>query len=258
MNLTCEICNGVFQSEDEIKIHFRRHKDRKFNCHLCEKMFFKISTLTKHLAVVHLKKKSFNWNKWKNDIIRLNKSDDTSAIEETTATKKSKSYVCKICNKEFPQLSSLKSHENFVHSNYQPYQCEVCSMRFKSNSNLVQHKKFHTKQKDYSCSICASTFYLNSHLKSHLRIHNNERKFECKECKKTFIHSSSLKKHQNFHNKIKNFHCKICEKSFTQSCHLREHERSHTERCFSCSFKDCFKKFKRLETLQNHLKTHTR
>lgn len=230
MKVACGVCSGVFKNVNELKVHFRRHKERKFKCHLCALLFFKVSTLAKHLAIIHLKKKGVNFKK----ISDLEGNFDNALL--------------------YNQEEKMHAHNKI-----QLFQCELCAKRFKSKSNLMQHRKFHLKQKDHECLLCQHKFYTTSHLKAHLKIHNNERNYKCDLCNKTFIHSSSFKKHQNFHNNTKNFHCKICGKSFSQSCHLREHDRTHTdERPYKCLAEECGRSFKRLDNLVHHQKTHTR
>ena len=54
--------------------------------------------------------------------------------------RKSKSFRCEVCGKEFTQSCDLKCHIR-VHTGERPYQCEICGKGFTQKTNLIAHNR---------------------------------------------------------------------------------------------------------------------
>lgn len=282
-NLKCLLCKIAVNNVEDLETHFKSHDIKeieRFPCHLCEFKFLKISSLVKHVQIVHTKAASAL--KFCNEIKVLKAEaslslinfcvddlDDNDNFQSSSPAESSneaeehkparKEYKCKIknCLKVFYHITSLVMHGKCVHSDQRNFTCEICSKTFKTSSNLNVHIKMHNNQRDHQCTLCPLSFFTSSHLKAHVRVHMNETSYKCdiEGCRKAFVHLSSFKKHQNFHQGIKNHQCSVCQRNFSQNCHLREHLRAHTnERNHICQI--CQKAFRRPDTLRIHMKIH--
>lgn len=81
--------------------------------------------------------------------------------------------------------------------------------------------------------------------------------FECMQCGKTFIHRDGMKKHvENKHMQLgKRYECPLCLKTFGVQKELQRHRRNHSlKKTFKCPKCQC-EPFKRLQHLQDHMKT---
>lgn len=81
-----------------------------------------------------------------------------------------KPYMCSVCKKRFPQLSTLQNHER-THIDPKPYKCDTCEKSFSQLATLANHKKIHTGDKPYACSYCNMQFRQQSTLVNHMKTH---------------------------------------------------------------------------------------
>ena len=128
------------------------------------------------------------------------------------------------------------------------------------------------RPKRYVCeySGCTKVFDRPVRLQAHIRTHTNDRPFACKEsgCTKRFFKAEHLKAHiQNKHSDEANHVCTYvintnadgealeCGKSFTTATRLRRHVAMHEEKeGLKCQEVGCGQLFRKLETLQRHIK----
>ncbi|XP_055370785.1 zinc finger protein 888-like [Condylostylus longicornis] len=82
--------------------------------------------------------------------------------------------------------------------------------------------------------------------------------FHCGECDNTFTTKLNLDRHMEIHlNRRKAYSCETCGKLFTQLNSVREHMLTHTgEKPFKCDI--CQKAFSRRQIYKRHLLTHTK
>lgn len=112
-----------------------------------------------------------------------------------------KSFICKLCQKDFPTLSRLKIHER-VHTGERPYRCNDCDYRCKNSSHLKVHQRVHSDNRPYKCPDCEYCCKTTSNLKKHQRIHSGERPFKCVQCWRQFSDPTSLRWHVKAHDKV--------------------------------------------------------
>ena len=165
-------------------------------------------------------------------------------------------FVCKECNKQFHQNSTLLNHKRNIHSNVRPFIChrKDCNKRFKTNSNLKSHLLRHSSVKSFVCNKCDQRFKTIEGYKKHHSVHTNVRPFDCpqNDCNKTFKRKSDLTAHQSIHLN-KPFKCKKCDQLFSDKNSLISHKCFHyKQKRFECDFKYCDKRFVTRYNLKEH------
>ncbi|KAK1878191.1 Zinc finger protein 646 [Dissostichus eleginoides] len=83
---------------------------------------------------------------------------------------KTGTYFCNTCQKEFPNLMSLKNHGR-IHTEPKRYQCPDCEKSFRVSTALVCHCRIHTKEKPFSCQQCDKLFSSRANLRHHMKVH---------------------------------------------------------------------------------------
>ena len=125
---SCDFCPKKYKVQSILKDHVKRdHFDeRKHQCDMCSKSFYKVHDLNYHRRL-HLSIKP---------------------------------YQCSECDKSFSHLSHLHRHKRvhtgaflfvfkqilkLVHSGEKPYHCETCGKKFNQSSTLKVHQRSHQK-----------------------------------------------------------------------------------------------------------------
>ena len=114
--------------------------------------------------------------------------------------------ICPLCQRGFPQKSSLKRHVQRVHgdgnktsttpSEETPFKCSDCGKCYKSQSGLTIHSKTKHQNTQYKCEICNKSFSRSTNVARHIEaIHHNIVKMSaCKWCGKEFRYSIQILK----------------------------------------------------------------
>ncbi|KAM3957655.1 LOW QUALITY PROTEIN: uncharacterized protein ACR2FA_008364 [Aphomia sociella] len=162
-DVTCELCNEIFSSFDEIVTHLTFKHKLPYNkeveliisqyrlvdlkCLLCEESFKYFSKLITHVNNRH----------------PIN------------------CFLCHQCNQKFNKKRDLESHLRTHHR--KEYQCTKCSVVFSNNAALQKHKSHsHTS----TCNICFETFSSNSKRLKHMKLeHISDGVLQCGFCFKT-------------------------------------------------------------------------
>jgi len=125
------------------------------------------------------------------------------------------------------------------------------------------------RPKKYACTVptCTKAFDRPARLAIHMRSHTNERPYVCSapDCDKTFLRAEHLARHtKDKHSDTRDYACEhvsddgvvVCGKSFTTATRLRRHVAAHEAKSeTTCSEPGCGLVFRKLETLQRHIKT---
>lgn len=114
----CQHCGVGYKFSRDLKRHMERHsgvRESSQSCHDCDKKFYNVYLLNKHVNSVHLKLRP---------------------------------YQCKVdgCSKSFNQKNYLNTHLR-VHMNKKPlFSCIICAKKFTFKGNLTAHiKNIHNK-----------------------------------------------------------------------------------------------------------------
>ena len=72
-----------------------------------------------------------------------------------TLVKKTKIYLCTLCESGFLRKSDLKKHIEAVHAGIKPHQCPSCESSFSQKCNMKRHiASTHEGIRPYKCSFC--------------------------------------------------------------------------------------------------------
>ncbi len=185
-------CCKSFSSEKKLKRHFHRShvlmENKKYQCHLCKKLFSLKVILKSHLK----------------------RHDNASKI-----------FGCELCPKRFVYRSDLKRHSQ----THNRYCCQICSKTYGRRDTFASHllkehniiqgpesdrkvtttpsqnESFVTsrKAKSVKCNICKMSFPDKVKLKYHMTLHKSDQLFLCFSCDKSFNRKESLYIHRKAH-----------------------------------------------------------
>ena len=198
---------------------------------------------------------------YEKELLNIFQSKNNTYSTKTTSSRNTdKKILCKICNKLFSSIRSLKKHIKTIHDNNRPFECDYpnCGKKFEDISKLSAHKRTHTGVKPFVCEICHKSFNEKGNLKTHLKFHSKIRPFKCPQCIKSYKSNNHLKEHiKNEHCMIKNFCCQFCDKKFGRISSLKTHIKIHTgEKKIECRFKGCGKLFIDKRNMEAHYENH--
>ncbi|XP_068629613.1 uncharacterized protein [Battus philenor] len=183
-------------------------------------------------------------------------------------------FYCKMCNRQFKNLSALKVHCTRVHKlkikhkNPQLRKTRICDHCGKSYYHLAQfirHIESHSKPlPPHICKYCSLKFSSESKLKMHMTTHIGKsipkpdpaKKYVCTVCGASSSTATNLKTHMRRHSKNYTIYCIECRRGFYRKSDLTTHYRHHTgEKPFPCEY--CPRSFARRDVLNRHMKCHT-
>ena len=166
----CKICGKKYKNQISLKNHENRHSGQ-ISCDKCDKRFTDSNGLKYHKKARH---------------------SDTNE----------KKFKCRNCEKSFRLSIQLDCHVKRMHDAHfereSLYECKLCEKKYKDLQSLRFHENRHTGEKPNSCDKCHKKFTQPTGLKTHKRLMHSdskEKSFKCKKCEKTFKHLSYLKDH---------------------------------------------------------------
>ena len=260
-----------------------------FNCPMCAFKNRSKQQIVTHAYQVHPESVKFLsnindnslsdvWCPWKEHFIEIEEPvhwkhliDDNAEIDEAGTLLNVNGMIyhkCDMCNKAFPQPTSLKKHVKYVHgglknkkrsisyhNSAKQYQCEHCEKSFKQSGDLKKHiKEIHLQIKDNKCNQCPKAFARPYQLKKHIQeVHEGLKNHKCETCGKCFSQSSSLKTHINMVHEGVKYKCKDCDKTFNDLNTLKKHFATIHEigtNIFQCDL--CDKSFALAANLKQH------
>lgn len=293
--LKCLICKQSSEDLKDLEVHFKTHSSserQRFPCHLCDLKFMMFSTLSKHLQLVHLKRKvshvfldSIEYQNLKKEAEAEFDKDSQSDVQGTELLDDSVDFqefefaddggdVSKDKAKEnssdkFQEINSTpddKSIEDNIEESpkkerRKSFKCEVegCFKTFHHLTSFIMHGKcVHSDERSFTCEICSKSFKTRSNLNVHIKMHNNQRDHKCSMCPLSFFTSSHLKAHLKVHLKETTYACKVsgCGKKFIHSSSFKKHQNFHNGvKNHHCNI--CERDFSQACHLREHLKIHS-
>ncbi|XP_054724314.1 zinc finger protein 341-like [Uloborus diversus] len=188
-------------------------------------------------------------------------------LEHTKSHENEMTYRCHECNRNFPSLYDLGSHQ-FTHSLYpslrsrtsrRVFRCNLCLNKYSTPAALDHHLA--TSSHTYSCCWCDKVFPCERYLRRHLQIHSESDTFTCNICTKGFKTESYLKVHMLVHSQDKPYECNVCKAAFNRKDKLKRHLLIHEPvKRYKCPFRTrcgCPKEFNRPDKLKSHILTHS-
>ncbi|KAK5822385.1 hypothetical protein F5H01DRAFT_258799, partial [Linnemannia elongata] len=158
-------------------------------------------------------------------------------------------------------------------ANKHPCKFPTCGWSFKRYEHLKRHMLVHTKERPFVCEFqgCEKSFSRSDNFSAHLRTHTKKsmhmRKFDrhlMMDSNNSFmpVNNPNVGGHvRGLGGPSKNHCCPVpgCMKRFKRLEHLKRHTKTHTlERPFVCTNSGCNKRFSRSDNLSQHIKTHQR
>lgn len=254
-DFTCTICFKKYPSNSGLRHHnLLKHREKKYKCNFCGKMFAVFSLLKQHVRISHEKFPKFACELCNYETPEKSRLKVHIAIHHT----KQFPLKCDVCNKGYIRSDDLQAHKE-VHHEGLSLVCQFCSKVFRSHKYFKSHLKLHDPLSDgnkAACPQCSKTVY-KYRLKQHMETHKEDRQgFVCDICGKNIASLGCMRVHKKIHKGEKNHVCDTCGKAFLTTVNLRTHIRVHTkEKPYKC--KECDKAFSQKICLKNHMRYHT-
>jgi len=132
---------------------------------------------------------------------------ESTAVVETSSTKKDPTHVCPICGQMFSLHDRLAKHMASRHkskasdSSSKAYFCDVCKRSFARSDMLTRHMRLHTGIKPYTCRVCGQVFSRSDHLSTHQRTHTGEKPYKCPSCPYSACRRDMITRHMRTHSR---------------------------------------------------------
>ncbi|KAM4628616.1 zinc finger and BTB domain-containing protein 11 [Polymixia lowei] len=255
---TCSECGMSFQRRYALIMHTLKHeKARGYKCSLCSKEFQYAASLRAHLAR-HKQQSSQRAPIAKPSLEPSSEGKAEGDLDDRTAARTKREFVCDICGKTLPKLYSLRIHM-LNHTGVRPHSCKVCGKTFAHKHSLKMHRALHDVSKQFQCEFCNKSFVSKRSMEEHTSLHTGESKYLCNTCGATFYRASALSKHLKKHQpkpEVRPFDCSHCDKSFYEAKDLQQHMNKHMGlKPFQCQV--CGKCYSWKKDWYSHVKSHS-
>ncbi|XP_033759314.1 zinc finger protein 354C-like [Pecten maximus] len=230
----------VIDLGDNIPVYKRRQRNnvRSKSCKYCDKKFCDYTGVDCHVRRWHQKEKDVDeylekLKELKVETCRICNTRCTDRIQlqihENRFHFRNETVKCKVCNKMYKNVQSLRNHTLAVHGvKGQPHLCHHCPAKFKWAMTLKQHiEEIHEGKMNIVCKVCNKRFARKAQLTRHERIHGSDesKRLVCPTCGKGFWYECNYQRHIRIvHGPVKeNFHCSYCGKGFNLKSAMVSH-----------------------------------
>ncbi|XP_051541128.1 PR domain zinc finger protein 15 isoform X1 [Myxocyprinus asiaticus] len=227
---SCKKCQVTFaKGRDYLKHIMDMHKEKGYNCTMCNRRFALKATYNAHL------------------VIHRDRLVDPSVQKYI--------HPCEMCGRIFNSIGNLERHK-IIHTGVKSHGCDQCGKSFARKDMLKEHLRVHDNVRDFLCAECGKGMKTKHALRHHMKLHKGIKEYECKECNRKFAQKVNMLKHYKRHTGTKDFMCELCGKTFSERNTMETHKLIHTVgKTFSCSV--CDKKYVTQYMLQKHMQlTH--
>ncbi|KAG8446809.1 hypothetical protein GDO86_014316 [Hymenochirus boettgeri] len=219
----CDKCGKKFVLESELSLHLQTDCEKNIQCITCNKTFKKLWSLHEHIKIVH----GYAEKKFSCEICEKKFYTMAHVRKHLVAHTKDMPFTCETCGKSFKRSMSLKVH-SLQHSGEKPFRCENCDERFQYKYQLRSHMSIHIGHKQFMCQWCGKDFNMKQYFDEHMKTHTGEKPFICEICGKSFTSRPNMKRHRRTHTGEKPYPCDVCGMRFRFSNMLK----AHKEKCF--------------------------
>lgn len=206
LNVSCVICNGIYQSFGRLLFHTERYHKSSSTvlCDICGSHFKTAHRLKEHIESKHDGKK-----------VKCRLCDDVMApttLRTHMQKVHGKKYKCSNCTEVFGSHYKRSLHMMTVHKNRETIKCLQCPLTFVFRSTMMRHlRETHLQEKNAICNICGWRCFEGSRLQIHMVKHSTEKNFYCSVCNKAFKTKKTLNQHSN------NVHMTVRQKNMRQT-----------------------------------------
>ncbi|CAG9763055.1 unnamed protein product [Ceutorhynchus assimilis] len=248
----CEICGKNLKTK-RLQYHLASHRNEKpFLCNICGSRLRNSKNLELHILTIHKKQKLFECGvcglKYTRRFKRRNKKlKQCKKCPKTFTTikklklhqkqhssllpikehlsqynKKSNTYKCQLCRKQFRTQTLADEHLNS--NKTQSFGCLKCPHKFESLRALFHHMTNHLEpNNEIPCPMCNYKTLQIKKLLSHLTSCHSKAN-SCDKCGKCFRSKANLKKHMLRHDETKKATCVVCSNAYFGNNALLRHQ----------------------------------
>lgn len=158
----------------EVRTRQQYTKRKQFKCNICDKRFFRLSTLSSHLIThknhKNVKKSSLSQNKrpqenaicFKCSLCKVIFTDQNQLLNHSCI-----SHICTCCQRVFNNDSSLKRHYRYMGQKNKKNRRKQNQFERKMSLKLNAKQTMYLN-KEYKCDLCMKSFYNQSDIFTHI------------------------------------------------------------------------------------------
>lgn len=147
VNYICDVCGKAFFGKKSVREHLAKHfKIRSNPCHICRKLFSRLSTLKLHMKNSHGTEKVCK-----------------DCVEDQ-----------KFCGKHLVKVEVIKNEQEVI-SKSTKIPCKTCGALINKGGMLAHIRAVHHKVKNYQCDLCSMGFFYKEGIKNHLKVRIEEK-----------------------------------------------------------------------------------